>query len=120
MREAVEVVEEIGADLVWAAEQALEGEGGRVVKRLPGGRAQETVRVHDSVRAPIRVRPDVVFRLDQERIEAADDRHGQDHVAAFAAHEDIAEDVGGDPPDEADDPAVLSLLHREGLRLRPH
>lgn len=54
----------------------------------------------------------------QHRIQAAQDRHRQDHVAVFAAHIQIPEHVVGDAPDEVGDPGELALFHHSSAVLR--
>jgi hypothetical protein len=47
----------------------------------------------------------------EHRIEAAQNRHRQDHVAIFAAHVEIAKGIIGDAPDEVRDPVQVSIVH---------
>ena len=47
----------------------------------------------------------------QHGIKATENRHRQDHIAVFAANEDIAQAVVGDVPDETGDPVELGLVH---------
>lgn len=47
----------------------------------------------------------------EHRIEAAQDGEGQDDIAVFAAHVDVAQPVVGDVPDEVGDPLELRLVN---------
>jgi len=43
----------------------------------------------------------------EQRVEPADDHHGEDDVAIFAAHINVAKDIVGDAPNEVGDPIKL-------------
>jgi hypothetical protein len=40
----------------------------------------------------------------QHGVKAAEDGHGEDHVAVFATDEDVAQDIVRDVPDKVGDP----------------
>ena len=63
------------------------------------------------------MRRDIIPGRFQDGVEAADDGHGQDDVAVFAAHVDVAQHVVGDAPDEvADVESAHGLLPAIGMR----
>ncbi|OPY18728.1 MAG: hypothetical protein A4E74_00378 [Syntrophus sp. PtaB.Bin075] len=47
----------------------------------------------------------------QKRVETADDRHRQDHVAVLAAYVDIAQHIVGDAPDKIHDAVMDHMVH---------
>lgn len=51
-------------------------------------------------------------------IEPTQHGHRQNHIAVFAAHIDIAQDVIGNIPDKAGEPVKLSLIHENALFLK--
>ncbi len=107
-REAVEVGDHVRLELVRVVEQAPQRERRGVVEVLPRHAHEDWFGLGDVVglRPSLPLQHRFLGRLEQ-RIEAANHRHRQDHVAVLAAHEDIAQDVVGDVPDEARDLAVL-------------
>ena len=109
-REAVEVVLEVGFQLVaaGAGAEVLQGELGGVVEGLAGRVAERGLLVDD---------PDGVERLlhvedgllggFEDRVETAEDGHGEDDVAVLAADVDVAEDIVRDAPDVVGDPVEV-------------
>ena len=113
-REAVEVGHEVVLErlLRLAGLEVAQEEGRGVVEGLTGGGAEGVVLVGDflAVERDLHFEHSLLGRL-QHGVEAAENGHRQDDVAVFAAHEDVAEGVIGDAPDEVGDPVELSLVH---------
>ena len=59
----------------------------------------------------------VLLRRLQAGVEAADDRHRQNHVAVLAAHVNVSQDVVRNTPDKIYDPVKLSVLHSNSRHL---
>ena len=114
MREAVQVVLEIGQELLLAAPglQVPQGEFGSVVKRLPGGGREGSALLGDArlVEHLLGFEHGLLRRL-QHGIHPAQDAHGQDDIGVFAALEQVAENVVSDAPNERDDFVVSGLIH---------
>ena len=113
-REAVEIVLEIGEQLLLAAAglQIAQRELRRVVERLARGIAERGALLGDArlVEHLLGIEHRPLGRL-KHRIHAPDDAHGQDDVGILAALEEIAQNVVGDAPDERDDLVVRCLIH---------
>ncbi len=113
-REAVEVVLEVGEQLLLAAAgfEVAQRELRGVVERLAGGIAERGALFGDArlVEHLLGVEHRLLGRL-QHGIHAPDDAHGQDHIGILAALEQVAEHVVGDAPDEGDDLVVGGLVH---------
>ena len=113
-REAVEVVLEIGEQLLLAAAglQVAQCELRSVVERLSRRVAERGALLGDArlVEHLLGVEHRLLGRL-QHGIHAPDDAHRQDHVRVLAALEEVAQNVVGDAPDEGDDFVVRCLVH---------
>ena len=113
-REAVEVVLEVGEQLLLAAAglEIAQRELRRVVERLASGIAERGALLGDArlVEHLLGFEHRLLGRL-QHRVHAADDAHRQDHVRVLAALEEVAQDIVGDAPDEGDDLVVRCLVH---------
>ena len=106
-REPVEVVLEVGSELLAACPGAevVEGELRRVVERLAGRLPERSLLLDDAqlVEPSLHVEDGLLGGLEH-RVEAPQDGHGQDDVAVLAADVDIAEDIVRDAPDVVGDP----------------
>ena len=116
--EAVEVVLEVGLQLLAAGPGAevVEGELRGVVEGLAGRLAERLLLLDD----PLLVEPglhveDGLLGGFEDRVEAAEDGHGEDDVAVLAADVDIAEDIVGDAPDVVGDPVEVGGGHGVGV-----
>ena len=113
-REAVEVVLEVGEQLLLAAAglEVAQGELRGVVEGLAGGIAERGALLGDArlVEHLLGLEHLLLGRLEH-RVHAPDDAHRQDHVRVLAALEEVAQDVVGDAPDEGDDLVVGALVH---------
>ena len=113
-REAVEVVLEIGEQLLLAAArfQVAQRELRRVVEGLPRRIAERGALLGDArlVEHLLGLEHRLLGRL-QHGIHAPDDAHGQDHIRVLAALEQVAQNIVGDAPDEGDDFVVSGLVH---------
>ena len=54
---------------------------------------------------------DRLLAVLEHRVESAQHRHRQDHVAVLAAHVQVAQDVVGDAPDVVRDPVEVAVAH---------
>ena len=119
-REAVEIVLEVGEQLLLAAAglQVAQRELRGVVEGLSGGVAERGPLLGDArlVEHLLGVEHRLLRRLEH-RVHAPDDAHRQDHIGILAALEEIAQDIVGDAPDERNDFVMGSLIH--ALILRP-
>ena len=119
-REAVEVGLEVGSQLLLppAGGKVAEAEGRGVVEGFAGGLAQRPVLVRYSGAVQLCLHAEHrFFRRLQNRVQAADDRHGQDDVAVLAPHVDVAQHVVCDAPYEAADVESAHLpFSTTGLR----
>lgn len=59
-------------------------------------------------------RNDGRLRRLEHRVEAAEHRHGQDHITIFPTDVQVTEDVVRNAPDVVRDPAELSVMHFVG------
>ena len=116
--EAVEVVLEIGSELLAAGTGAevVEGELRGVVERLAGRLAERFLLLDD----PLLVEPglhveDGLLSGFEDCVEAPQDGHGEDDVAVLAADVDIAEDIVRDAPDVVGDPVEVGGGHGVGV-----
>ena len=113
-REAVEVVLEVGEQLLLAAAglEVAQGELRGVVEGLARGVAERGALLGDArlVEHLLGVEHLLLGRLEH-RVHAPDDAHRQDHVRVLAALEEVAQHVVGDAPDEGDDLVVGGLVH---------
>ena len=113
-REPVQVRLEVGGELlaVGAGAQVAEREPGGVVERLSRRLAHGGVLLDHAgvVEGGLHVEDRLLAAL-QHRVEAAQHRHGQDHVAVLAAHVQVAQDVVGDAPDVVRDPVQVAVAH---------
>ena len=117
-REAVEVVNEVGPQLlrVGSGPKVTQGEGRGVIEVLPGLITQRLVLVPDACLIESRLHPhDRGLAGLQGRVQPAQHRHRQDDVAVFAPGIEVAQYVIGDVPDETDEPAQLIVLHQGPL-----
>ncbi len=114
--EAVEVVLEIGEQLLLAAArgEVAQGELRSVVERLASGRTQGRILggdlfgIEHALGAEHRL-----FGGLEHGIEAPENAHGQDDVLVFASLEEVAQDVVGDAPDEGNYFVVSRLVQTE-------
>ncbi len=114
MGEAVEVIFEIGEELLLAGAgfEVAEGEFRGVVEGLFGGVAEGGMLGGDTgVVEEFHGFEDRFLGGFKDGVETAEDAHGEDDVGVFAASEEVAEDVVGDAPDEGDDFVVGGLVH---------
>ena len=114
-REAVEVVLEVGEQLLLAAArlEVAQRELRGVVEGLARSVAEGGALLGDArlVEHLLGLEHLLLRRL-QHRIHASDDAHRQDDVGVLAALEEVAQDVVGDAPDEGDDLVVGGLVHQ--------
>ena len=107
-REAVEVGLEVVLELLLggAGLEVAQEEGRGVVEGLPGGGAQGVVLVGDAflVEGGLHLQHGLLGRFEH-CVEAAQDGHGQDDIAVFAADVNVAQDVVRDVPDEVGEAA---------------
>ena len=114
-REAVEVFPEIAVEIGRVAQQPSQRVGRPVVEGETGGFGQNRGAVVLPAEAMLAC-PGVLIdhlllgRL-QQRIEPPDHCHRQDDIAIFPSDVDIPQNVVGDPPNEADNLPVLTLIH---------
>lgn len=92
--------------------EIAQGELRGVVECLAGGIAEGGQRFGDAgfVEQFLGVEDGLLGRL-QHRIEPPQHAHGQNDIAVLAPHEQIAEHVIRDAPDERHDLIVCSLIH---------
>ena len=116
-REAVEVVLEVGSELLaaGAGTEVVEGELRGVVERLAGRLTERFLLLDD----PLLVEPglhveDGPLGGFEDGVEAAQNGHGEDDVAVLAADVDVAEDIVGDAPDVVGDPVEVGGGHGVG------
>jgi hypothetical protein len=113
-REAVEIVLEVGEQLLLAAArpEIAQRELRGVVEGLAGGVAERGALLGDVrvVEHLLRVEH-LRLRGLEHGIHAPDDAHRQDHIGVLAALEQVAQNVVGDSPDEGDDLVVGGLVH---------
>ena len=119
-REAVQVVLEVGEQLLLAAAgfEVAQGELRGVVERLARGGGERGALLGDAglVEHLLGFEHGLLRRF-QHGVHAAQDAHGQDDVGIFAALEEVAQHVVGDAPDEGDDFVVSGLVHDSCLLL---
>ena len=115
--EAVEVVLEVGLQLLaaGAGAEVVEGELRGVVEGLAGRLAERFLLLDD----PLLVEPglhveDGLLGGFEDRVEAAENGHGEDDVAVLAADVDVAEDIVRDAPDVVGDPVEVGGGHGGG------
>src|ERR1017187_8634795 len=113
-REAVEVILEIGEQLLLAPAglQIAQGELRRIVEGLTRRIAERGPLL--SKAGPVEHLLSLEHRLLgglQHRIHAPDDAHRQDHIRVLASLEEVAQDIVGDSPDEGDYFVVRCLVH---------
>ena len=114
-REAVEIVFEVGEELLLAASRfeiaerelrgVVEGLASCIAQRRALGRDARLVEHLFDVEH-------ILFSGLEHRVHAPDDAHRQDHIRVLAALEEIAQHVIGDAPDKRDDFVVCCLVHR--------
>ena len=113
-REAIEVILEIGEQLLLAAArfQVAQRELRGVVEGLPRRLAERGTLLGDArlVQHLLGVKHGLLGGL-QHRVHAPDDAHRQDDIGVFAALEEVAQDIVGDAPDERNDFVVRCLIH---------
>ena len=113
-RETVKVVLEVGAEPLSAGSRAkvAEREPRGVVEGLSGRLPERGVLVRDpgGVERGLHVEHGLLGGLE-DRVEAAEHGHGEDHVAVLAADVDVAEDVVRDAPDVVGDPVEVRRGH---------
>ena len=113
-RKAVEISLEIRFELLrfGARPQVFQAELRTVAECFARDLAQRRRLIGDPCRIELFLHlKDRGLGLLQHRVEAAYDRHRQNHVTIFAAHIDIPQAVVGDVPDEIGDGAELQMIH---------
>jgi hypothetical protein len=120
-REAVEVVLEIGKQLLLAAAglEIAQRELRGVVEGLPAASQRaarcSVMRASSSI---FLVSSTALLGRLQHGIHAPDDAHRQDDVGVLASLEEVAEDIVGDAPDEGDDFVVRCLVQGKARAFR--
>ena len=88
--------------------QIAQGKLGGVVERLSGGSAKRGTLLDDTSFVEHLLGFQHRFlRLLQDRVDAAQNEHRQNHIRVFAALEQIAQHVVGDTPDKVGNPVKL-------------
>jgi hypothetical protein len=113
-REAVEVVDEVGQQLLGVAArfQVTQREARGVVEGLAGRVGQRGALLGDVrvVQHLLGVEHGLLGGLEHS-VHAPQHAHRQDDVGVLAAPEQVAQDIVGDAPDEGDDAVVRCLVH---------
>ena len=92
-----------------------------VVEGFAGGLTQRLVLVRYAGVVQLRLHAEHrFFRRLQNRVQAANDRHGQDDIAVFAPHVDIAQHVVCDAPYEAADIQGVHARCLHGVLMRDY
>ena len=115
---AVEVVAEIGLELLGLVEQPPERELRRVVKRLLRrlGECRSLVGNLGFVEFLLH-RENGIVRRFQKTVEPSNDGHRQNDVPILATDIHVPQDIVGDAPDEVDDAVVLRVIHASSVCL---
>lgn len=91
--------------------KVTEGKGRGVVEYLAGGLPQERVAVGNPGLVEAFFRPeDRPLGRFQHRIQPAEHRHREDHIAVFAADVEIAEHIVGNAPDKVCKPVEVAII----------
>ena len=112
-REAAEAGLDVVLELLLcgAGFQVAQEDGRGIVGLLAGGRAESGVLIGDA----FFVEGGFHFHYGGlDRIEAAQEGHGQDDITVFGAGVNVAKDIVGDVPDEVGEPDELGMVHEVG------
>lgn len=113
-REAVEIVLEIGEQLLLTAArfQIAQGEARGVVEGLPRSSGKRSALLGDVrlVEHLLGVEHRLFGRFEH-RIHAPNDEHGQDYIGVLTPLEQVAKHIVGDTPDERDNFVMRCLVH---------